>query len=197
VLLVALTGGIGSGKSLAGEFFAQLGATEVDSDQLSREVIERGTPGFDLVIARFGDAILTDGIIDRKKLAEIIFSDAQAKKDLENIIHPLVRTALNKIVVAAKDREIVINQIPLLVETGGADRFHKVIVVQAAEDVRRERLRQRGMLTSDIDKRIASQASDEERLAIADFLIRNDGDKDALLRQVENVYEELMAAQIQ
>lgn len=195
MLLVALTGGIGSGKSLAGEFFEELGATVVDSDQLARDVIERGTPGFERVLARFGDEILSEGNIDRKKLAEIVFKDPQARLDLEEIVHPLVRMALNKVVVSAKDKEIVINQIPLLVETGGAERFNKVIVVHSSEETRRERLRARGMFASDIDKRIAAQASDEERLAIADYLIRNEGTRDDLLRQVEEIYEQLKESQ--
>jgi dephospho-CoA kinase len=195
VLLVALTGGIGSGKSLAGEYFEELGATVVDSDQLSRDVIERGTPGFERVVARFGDEVLTEGNIDRKKLAEVVFNDSRARLDLEEIIHPLVRLALNKVVVTAKDKEIVINQIPLLVETGGAERFNKVIVVHSSEEVRRERLRARGMFGSDIDARITAQASDEERLAIADYLIRNDGSRDDLLRQVEEIYEQLQESQ--
>ena len=103
--------------------------------------------------------------------------------------------ALNKVVVSAKDKEIVINQIPLLVETGGAERFNKVIVVQSSEELRRERLRARGMFAPDIEKRIEAQASDEERLAIADYLIRNDGTRDDLLRQVEEIYEQLKESQ--
>ncbi len=191
MLIVALTGGIGSGKSLAGQYFSELGAVVVDSDQLSRDVIERGTDGFDEVLARFGDAILTNGEIDRKKLGQVVFSNPQSREDLENIIHPRVREAFAEIVESAEETDIVINQIPLLVETDGADRFDRVITVISTLELRIERLEKRGLPSYEITKRIDAQVSDQERIDIADFIIENNGSEDDLLREVESVFEEL------
>lgn len=194
-MLVALTGGIGSGKSLAGEYFESLGATVVDSDQLARDVIERGTPGFDAVIARFGDSVLKDGQIDRSLLAGIVFNDAAARRDLEEIIHPAIRQSLDALVKSLPSDSIVINQIPLLVETHGAKRFDVVITVSAPMDLRKARLRERGLGESDIESRITAQVGDAERELIADYVIHNDGDRDSLMRKVEKIYGELEARQ--
>lgn len=192
MLLVALTGGIGSGKSLAGQYFSDLGAIVVDSDQLARAVVERGTTGFDLVLARFGDQVLTNGDLDRKKLGEIVFSDPNARADLEAITHPLIRGGLQEIVAASPSDSVIINQIPLLVETSGKSRFDKVIVITTPIALRRERLRSRGMRDADIERRISAQASDEQRLALADYVLTNDGDADHLLRQVERLWEDAL-----
>jgi dephospho-CoA kinase len=189
VLSVALTGGIGSGKSTVAEIFEELGALVIDSDQLSREVIERGTPGFDQVIARFGDAILKEGEIDRGALGGIVFADEEARKELEAIIHPLVRERAEKIASRAGENRIVINQIPLLFETHGASRFSLVITVAASEELRRERLRERGMKDYEISKRIAAQATDEERASISHLVIKNNGTLDELRRTVEEMWE--------
>jgi dephospho-CoA kinase len=189
MLTVALTGGIGSGKSLAGELFADLGAIVVDSDQLAREVIARGTDGFDEVIARFGDGILREGDIDRSALGTIIFSDSQARIDLQAITHPRIQAAFAEIVGAANPHAVIINQIPLLVETAGRSRFDKAIAISAPLEVRTARLLARGMKVYEIEKRLAAQASDEERAAIADYHLVNDGDRDHLLRQVEELWE--------
>ncbi|CAB4529869.1 MAG: dephospho-CoA kinase [Actinobacteria bacterium] len=188
MLTVALTGGIGSGKSLAGELFAELGAIVVDSDQLARDVVERGTPGFDEVVATFGDDILTSGLIDRKKLGEIVFSDDSKRKQLESILHPLIRTALDNVKRAAPHDSVVINQIPLLVETGGKERFDLIIAISCDVEVRRERLIARGLASYEIDKRLAAQVQDVQREAIADFIITNNGDKDDLQKQVEKIW---------
>ncbi len=192
MLLVALTGGIGSGKSLAGEYFDELGAIVVDSDQLARDVIERGTPGFDEVIAEFGDEILSQGVIDRKKLGEIVFSDEVKRKKLESILHPLIRSALDDVAQSAPAGSVVINQIPLLAETGGKDRFDLVITVSTDLKVRRERLLARGLAGYEIEKRLAAQVSDAEREAIADYVLTNHGDKDALFRQVESLWTDVL-----
>lgn len=197
MLLVALTGGIGSGKSLAGEYFAQLGAIVVDSDQLSREVIDRGTDGFDEVIARFGDEILTNGDIDRRKLADIVFSDKSARTDLENIIHPRIREVWERLVESSKASDILINQIPLLVETNGAERFDRVISVIAAPEIRSARLKSRGLYITEIERRMAAQASDEERIEISDYIIENNGSADELLREVEALFDQLKAENIE
>jgi dephospho-CoA kinase len=188
---VALTGGIGSGKSEAGDIFESLGAVVVDSDQLSRDVIERGTPGFDEVIENFGDAILTDGAIDRKKLGELVFNDSQKRQVLEKIIHPRVRAAFNEVVASAGENAIIINQIPLLVETEGSKNFDSVITVSTPIEIRKERLIKRGLKGYEIENRMAAQVSDKEREAIAEFIIDNSGNEAQLQSQVENIYEEL------
>jgi dephospho-CoA kinase len=140
---------------------------------------------------RFGEAITRDGDIDRKALAEIIFSDPKAKADLEGIIHPIVRQLFAEVVSDLASDEILIYEIPLLVETGAAANFDLIVTVEADLEIRKERLRKRGMFSSEIEKRIAQQASREAREAIADFVLINDGDEDALLRAVENFWEEL------
>ena len=191
MLIVALTGGIGAGKSLAAQYFSDLGARVVDADQLARVAIERGSEGFDEVILRFGEKIMRDGDIDRKALAEIIFSDLSAKQDLEEIVHPRVRELFAEVVSDLQPGEVLIYEIPLLVESSSAKNFDLVITVEADLDIRKDRLRKRGMFISEIERRIASQASREEREALADFVIINDGDEDQLLRAVENLWEEL------
>ena len=191
MLIAALTGGIGSGKSLAAQYFSELGARVVDADQLARVAIERGSDGFDEVALRFGEPIMRDGDIDRKALAEIIFADPKAKSDLEEIIHPRVRELFAEVVADLKPDEVLIYEIPLLVETGAAENFDLIITIEADLEIRKERLRKRGMFISEIEKRIAQQASREDREAIADFTLINDGDEDHLLRAVENLWEEL------
>jgi len=191
MLIVALTGGIGSGKSLAAQYFSELGARVVDADQLARVAIERGSEGFDEVALRFGEQIMRNGDIDRKALGEIIFADPKAKSDLEEIIHPRVRELFAEVVADLKPDEVLIYEIPLLVETGAVANFDVIITIEADLEIRKERLRKRGMFISEIEKRIAQQASREDREAIADFILINDGDEDALLRAVENLWEEL------
>ena len=188
---IALTGGIGAGKSLVAQYFSELGARVVDADQLARVAIERGSDGFAEVLLRFGESILRDGDIDRKALAEIVFADASARADLEAIIHPRVRELFNNVVADLAPDETLIYEIPLLVESNSAANFDLVITVEAGLEIRKERLRKRGMFISEIERRIAAQASREERQAQADHVIVNDGDEDALLRSVENLWEDL------
>ncbi len=187
--VVGLTGGIGSGKSLAAQFFSQLGALVIDADQLARSVIERGSEGFDEVLLRFGDTVLKNGDIDRVALGQIIFENPQAKKDLEEIIHPRIRAEFEEAVASLNPGQIMVYEIPLLVETNAADRFDFVITVESDAELRKQRLRARGMFHTDIEKRMASQATEEQRRAIADCVLTNDGSEDELLRQVENVWE--------
>jgi dephospho-CoA kinase len=189
MLSIALTGGIGSGKSLAAEYFEELGAVVIDSDQLARDAIERGSPGFDEVVARFGDSILSGGEIDRSKLAEIVFRDEVARKDLEAIIHPRVREIATRIGARTAQDGVVINQIPLLFETNGQGRFDLVITVSASLENRRARLAERGLKSYEIERRIAAQASDEQRASIADIVIENNGSIEELERKVLEVWE--------
>jgi dephospho-CoA kinase len=187
--VVGLTGGIGSGKSLAAQFFSQLGALVIDADQLARSAIERGSEGFDEVLLRFGDTVLKNGDIDRVALGQIVFENPEAKKDLEEIIHPRIRAEFEEAVASLNPGQIMVYEIPLLVETNAADRFDFIITVESDAELRKQRLRARGMFHSDIEKRMASQATQEQRRAIADCVLTNDGSEDDLLRQVENVWE--------
>lgn len=187
--VIALTGGIGAGKSTVAQFFSELGANVVDADNLARIAIERGSEGFGEVIARFGEKILASGDIDRKALAEIIFSDPAAKRDLEAIIHPRVQKLFAKAIIDNEPAENLIYEIPLLVETDAARKFDFIVTVEADEDLRIERLLARGMFITDIKARLANQAPSQARIDIADAVIVNDGDEDRLLRQVENLWE--------
>jgi dephospho-CoA kinase len=187
--VIGLTGGIGSGKSLAAQYFSQLGALVIDADQLARAAIERGSEGFDEVLLRFGDTVLKNGDIDRVALGQIVFENPQAKKDLEEIIHPRIRIEFEEAVASLNPGQILVYEIPLLVETKAAERFDFIITVESQAELRKQRLRERGMFHSDIEKRMSLQASEQERRAIADCVLTNDGSEDGLLRQVENVWE--------
>ena len=191
MLRVALTGGIGSGKSEAGAIFANLGAIVVDSDVLAREVIERGSTGFDEVVSAFGDQILKNGEIDRAKLASIVFEDKSKRKTLENIMHPKIREKFEDIARNANSSDILINLIPLLVETNGVKNFDRVIAISAPVDIRKQRLLNRGMKEHEISKRLDSQVSDTEREKVADFVLINSGTLGELQSEVETLYEKL------
>jgi dephospho-CoA kinase len=193
MLRVALTGGIGSGKSLVGEYLELLGAIVFDSDQLARDVVERGTPGFDAIVKRFGDGVLTDGQINRAKLAELIFNDKSARADLEGIIHPRVKELSDRIIANAPEGSVVVNQIPILFETNGASRFDLVITVESENALRFQRLRERGMKDYEIEKRMAAQASSEQRRGIAHFCLENNGTREDLLSAVERLWENELA----
>jgi dephospho-CoA kinase len=195
MLVVGLTGGIGAGKSAVAQNFAELGALVIDADQLARIAIERGSDGFAEVLLRFGEDLILNGDIDRKKLAEIIFSDENARKDLESIIHPRVQAMFAEAVADLDHDDILIYEIPLLAETNAAEKFDYIITVEAELELRKERLLKRGLYISQIEKRMAAQASEESRTALADIVIRNDGDEDALLRQVENLWESVLLPQ--
>jgi len=195
MLVVGLTGGIGAGKSTVAEIFARLGALVIDADQLARMAIERGSDGFADVMLRFGDEVIVNGDIDRKKLAEIVFSDEQARKDLEAIIHPRVQALFAEAVSDLDHDDILIYEIPLLVETGAAEKFDYIVTVESDIELRTERLLKKGLYISQIEKRMASQATEEARTAVADSVIRNDGDEDSLLRQVENLWESVLVPQ--
>ena len=192
--VIALTGGIGSGKSLVANYFFSLGAEVIDADQLARQAIERGSEGFDEVLTAFGDGILKDGDIDRRALGELIFSDPDKRKLLEGIIHPRVQQALADARKSLVDDQILIYEIPLLVETNAASKFDLVITVEAPLDTRIDRLKKRGLLQSEIEKRIANQVTPEARKAVANIVIENNGSKEELLRKVETIWEELNAS---
>ena len=191
MLIVALTGGIGSGKSTVGELFQKLGAVVVDSDQLAREVVERGSLGFEQIVTLFGDEILKNGEINRSLLAEIIFKDPAKRKNLGQITHPLIRKAFTDIVAKSGDQAIVINQIPLLVESKYEYNFDHVITVSTSEDKRIARLLAKGYTQEQIQNRMKSQVSDSDREKIADSIIQNNESEKELLPQVEKIWEQL------
>lgn len=191
MLIVALTGGIGSGKTMVGEIFAELGALVVDSDQLAREVVERGSKGFDLIVTEFGDEILKNGDLDRAALASLIFKDPKKRAKLEEITHPLIRQSFAKIVSSVGSDSIIINQIPLLVESKHDYKFDHVITISAPEKIRTERLIKRGLALTQIDQRMKAQATDAQREVISDTVIVNDKSEQELLAQVEKVWGNL------
>jgi len=191
MLIVALTGGIGSGKTMVGEIFVELGALVVDSDQLAREVVERGSKGFDLIVTEFGDEILKNGDLDRAALASLIFKDPKKRAKLEEITHPLIRQSFAKIVSSAGSDSIIINQIPLLVESKHDYKFDHVITISASEKIRTERLLKRGLTLTQIDQRMKAQATDAQREVISDTVIVNDKSEQELLAQIEKVWESL------
>jgi len=191
MLIVALTGGIGSGKTMVGEIFAELGALVVDSDQLAREVVERGSKGFDLIVTEFGDEILKNGDLDRAALASLIFKDPKKRTRLEEITHPLIRQSFAKIVSSAGSDSIIINQIPLLVESKHDYKFDHVITISAPEKIRTERLIKRGLALTQIEQRMKAQATDTQREVISDTVLVNDKSEQELLAQVEKVWDSL------
>ena len=189
---VGLTGGIGAGKSTVADLFSQKGAVVIRSDELARQVIEPQTPGFQQVIDRFGkDFVNSEGYIDRAKLAQIVFQDDAALKDLENIVHPLVRSKTNELVNQHPAETIIVNEIPLLLEKKMESLFDFLVIVISSEKNRLERLAQRGLTTEQATARMAKQVSDDERRAAADFLIVNDGNLDQLEADVEKIWQTL------
>ena len=189
---VGLTGGIGAGKSTVADLFSQKGAVVIRSDELARQVIEPQTPGFQQVIDRFGkDFINSEGYIDRAKLAQIVFQDDAALKDLENIVHPLVRSKTNQIIDQHTSETIIVNEIPLLLEKKMESLFDFLVIVISSEKNRLERLAQRGLTTEQASARMSKQVSDDERKAAADFLIVNDGNLDQLEADVEKIWQTL------
>ena len=189
---VGLTGGIGAGKSTVADLFSQKGAVVIRSDELARQVIEPQTPGFQQVIDRFGkDFINSEGYIDRAKLAQTVFQDDAALKDLENIVHPLVRSKTNQIIDQHTSETIIVNEIPLLLEKKMESLFDFLVIVISSEKNRLERLAQRGLTTEQATARMAKQVSDDERKAAADFLIVNDGNLDQLEADVEKIWQTL------
>ena len=190
VLKVGLTGGIGAGKSAVARRLAQRGALIIDADVLAREVVAPGTDGLAEIVAAFGSGVLTaDGELDRPALAAKVFGDDAARRTLEKIIHPRVRARTAELTRAAPPRAIVVNDVPLLVETGLAPSYHLVIVVETDRELRIRRLvRTRGMSTAQAEARIAAQADDASRRRAADVLLVNNGELDELNARVDKLY---------
>jgi dephospho-CoA kinase len=195
VLRIGLTGGIGSGKSEVGRRLAARGAIVIDADKLAREVVEPGTDGLAEVVEEFGADVLTaDGSLDRPALGARVFGDDEARARLEAIIHPQVRARAAELEAVAGPDDVVVHDIPLLVETGQADRFDGVIVVDAPVELQVRRLvGRRGMTEAQARERIAAQASREQRTGVADWVVDNTGSLDDLEAAVARVWNELEA----
>jgi dephospho-CoA kinase len=194
--MVGLTGGIGAGKSAVASRLAELGAVVIDADRLAREAVSTGSEGLAEVVAAFGpDVLAEDGSLDRAAVAGRVFGDDTARRRLEEIIHPRVRARTAELVAAAAPDAVVVNDVPLLVEAGLSGAYELVLVVLADEDSRVSRLvADRGMTREEAHARIRAQASDEERRAVADVLIINDGTLDDLRDTVDTVWRERLAA---
>ena len=192
---VGLTGGVASGKSTVSAILAELGAVVIDADALAREVVARGTPGLDAVVAEFGPGALTaDGDLDRPAMGRLVFADEGARRRLEAIVHPLVLERIVALEEAASGADLVVHDIPLLAESGRAATFDAVIVVDAPRDVQVERMvRDRGWSEDEAVARIEAQASREERLAVATHVIDNTGTLAELRDRVTAVHDALVA----
>jgi dephospho-CoA kinase len=192
---IGLTGGIGAGKTAVARRFAELGARVVDADALAREVVAAGTPGLAAVVAEFGPGVLgPDGELDRPALGRLVFGDEDRRARLNAIVHPLVRRRAAELVAAAPAGTVVVQDVPLLVETGQADRYDLVVVVEAPAELRAERLaRDRGMSPGEARSRMAAQATDQQRRAAADVVLVNDGDLDQLRAEVDRLWRERVA----
>ncbi|WFB10105.1 dephospho-CoA kinase [Streptomyces sp. LX-29] len=194
MLSVGLTGGIGAGKSEVSRLLSSYGAVLIDADRLAREVVEPGTPGLAAVVDAFGPEVLTaEGGLDRPKLGAIVFSDPKRLAVLNGIVHPLVRERTAALEASAGPDAIVVNDVPLLTENGLAPLYDLVVVVDAAPRTQLDRLiRLRGMSEDEARSRMAAQATREQRLAIADLVIDNDGPLEALEPRVRQVWAELV-----
>jgi dephospho-CoA kinase len=186
---VGLTGGIASGKSLVAAELAARGAIIIDADVLAREVVEPGTPGLAAIIERFGPQVLTDGRLDRAHLAEIVFADPAARRDLERIVHPAVRARAVELERAAGSAAVVVHVIPLLVETGQQWNFDLVITIDVDHETQIQRMMARnGFSRAEAESRIAAQAAREDRRAAADVVLDNSGDVAQLKDQIDALW---------
>ena len=195
MLKIGLTGGIGSGKSEVAKRLAARGAVVIDADKIAREVVEPGTPGLARVVAAFGDEVLhPDGSLNREKLGAVVFADPDRLAVLNGIVHPLVGERVADLQSRAAADAIVVYDVPLLAENRLAPMYDVVIVVDAADEVRIARLAEhRGMPEQDAKARIAAQATRQDRLAVADVVIGNEGDLDALEARVSRLWDDLVA----
>lgn len=194
MLKVGLTGGIGAGKSEVSRLLVTYGAVLIDSDRIAREVVEPGTPGLAAVVEEFGPDVLTaEGALDRPALGALVFADAGRLATLNAIVHPLVGARAAERERAAPEDAVVVHDVPLLVENGLAPLYDLVVVVDASAETQLHRLvTLRGMTESDARARMAAQATREQRRAVADRIVDNDGPLEALEPQVRAVWEELV-----
>jgi dephospho-CoA kinase len=199
VYLIGLTGGIASGKSVVASRLAEHGAVVVDADQVAREVVEPGTPALAAIAAEFGDDVIrADGSLDRAALGALIFGDPEKRAALNGITHPAVYAASHEQFAAAGAADpaaIVVYDVPLLAEGTRAKDFDLVVVVQASAETRTERMVElRGYTREDALRRIGSQASDAERLAIADVVIDSEGTLEETMAQADRLWADVTAS---
>ena len=193
VFMVGLTGGIGSGKSTVARLLADRGAVVIDADRIAREVVEPGTPALAALVEAFGPEILAaDGSLDRAALAAKAFVSDEERKRLEAVTWPAIGEEFFRQVAAAPADGIVVHDVPLLVEGTRRDDYGAVIVVEAPLDVRLARLEARGVPRDDAERRIALQATDEERRAVATWIVDNAGDLAALEHRIDALWPEML-----
>lgn len=191
---IALTGGIGSGKSTVAMLLARHGAVVVDADAIAREIVEPGQPALEEIARAFGAGVLaSDGRLDRPALAALVFSDEGARARLNAIAHPRIATRSAELISAAPAGAIVVYDMPLLVEQGveALQGWDAIVVVDASDEARLARLISRGMIPEDARARMDAQASREQRLKVADHVVDNEGDLPALLEQVDSLWRAL------
>ena len=193
MLRVGLTGGIGAGKSEVARRLAAYGAVLIDADAVAREVVEPGTPGLAAVREAFGpDVLRPDGSLDRERLGDLVFADPQSRAKLNGIVHPLVRDRMAGLEEQAAGAEVIVHDIPLLAEGGGAALFDEVVVVDVPPRVQLERLvRERSLSREQAQARIAAQADRDARLAVATLIVDNSGSLSELDREVGELWAEL------
>lgn len=192
VLVVGLTGGIGSGKSTVAALMAERGAVVIDADAIARRVVEPGEPALEALVERFGGGILdAGGRLDRRALAALAFADDESRQALDEIMHPAIGVEFLRQAGEAAPDAVVVHDVPLLVEGGVADRYAAVVVVEAPREVRLARLESRGVDRADAIARMDAQATDAARRAVATWVIDNSGDLDALARRVDVIWADL------
>ncbi|MBT8452263.1 MAG: dephospho-CoA kinase [Deltaproteobacteria bacterium] len=194
--VVGLTGGIACGKSTVADMFADLGIPVVDADDLAREVVEPGQPGLQMIVDEFGKVVLDEsGGLDREKVGEMVFNDEEARKALNAIMHPLIGAAGAKHMMAHQDSPApyLLYEAALLVETRAYEAFSALIVVSAEESIQRLRLIARdGFTAMEANARIESQLPVEQKAAVADYVVTNNGDLDSTRKQVATIHEQLV-----
>jgi dephospho-CoA kinase len=190
---IGLTGGIGSGKSTVAAMFADHGAEVIDADVIAREVVAPGSEGLQAVVEEFGPRVLSpDGGLDRAALADIVFSEPASRERLNAIVHPRIAARTAELMAAVPDGAVLIHDVPLLAELGLQGAYDLVVVVDAPDERRVERLVARGLSEPDARARIAAQATREQRLAIADIIIDNSGDLESLRQQVRMAWPKIV-----
>lgn len=193
---IALTGGIGSGKSAVAALLAQRGAIIIDADAIARDVVAPGTPGLASIVEVFGPAMLhSDGALNRAALASVVFADPGKLAILNDITHPLIAQESARRIDSAPADSVIVYDMPLLVENGLADGWDLVIVVDAPDELRLQRLEARGLERADAQRRMAAQATRQERLAMADVVIDNGGSMEALRVQVGRLWARIVQPQ--